>query len=192
MKKILKFYFYLAGELPQDELGEQAGVIARQPKLSFRKVLELEEGEFSKWESKDFSLLQTMLQRYQQSFAQLPQSSPEDDPLYLELHHAYQIFVLRIQHALELYAGVVSIRNGQREQAEQQLSVAQELSEQALGLIHEVEAYYRYPLDLLIEENPDSLTAYPFGYLHETSNAYLDQTRSPTTTVNPRCIRSCC
>ena len=168
-----EIYFYLAGELPQDELGEQAGVIARPPKQSFRKILELDDVSFSRWQNDDFKLLQDMLQRYQQSFEVLAEPDTDSDALYLELHHAYLIFILRIQHAIELYSGVIAVRNNLRDQAEQHLSETQKISEQALKLIHEVEADYRYPLDLLIKENPDSLTAYPFGYLHETSSAYF-------------------
>lgn len=168
-----EIYFYLAGELPQDELGEQAGVIARQPKLSFRKVLEMNDEEFSSWYRTDFEFLQEMLSRYQDLFETLPVYEEGDSSLYLELYTAYQLFTLRIQHAIALYAGVISTREGQRTQAEEHLVRAKQIGQDALSHVRRVEPYYRYPDTMLIEKNPQSLTAYPFGYLHETSTGYF-------------------
>ena len=33
-----EIYFYIAGELPQDELGQQAGIIARRPKRAYQEL----------------------------------------------------------------------------------------------------------------------------------------------------------
>ena len=40
-------YFYLAGELPKDELGESAGIIARPPKRSFKAIRDLDDASFA-------------------------------------------------------------------------------------------------------------------------------------------------
>ena len=45
-----EIYFYLSGELPQDEVGERVGIIARRPKRSFHSILELNEASYAKWQ----------------------------------------------------------------------------------------------------------------------------------------------
>ena len=168
-----EIYFYLAGELPQDELGEQAGVIARPPKRSYLHILEMSEDDFNTWRRDEFDMLSTMLEAYQTLFMTLSPPTMNERGLYTEFYVGYELFVERIKHAIALYSGVIAARAGDRTEAERQHQVAVDLGVSALEKIKVVESMYRYPIELLTALNPESLTAYPFGYLHETSTGYF-------------------
>ena len=196
-----EIYFYLAGELPQDELGEQAGILARRPKIAFQKIIAMTESDFTQWQTDDLQTLQSMLVAYQELFAsiedelsielaeneiiQIDHTTTDVDQiespfqqklqqgLQRELYISYQLFILRIQHVIALYSGVVAVRQQDRTQADMYAMQAQMIGQQALELIQIQQSFYRYPDEVLIEEKPESLTAYPFGYLYETSTAYF-------------------
>jgi len=165
-------YFYLAGELPQDELGEAAGILARRPKLSFQKVLNFTDQELTDWQATDMAQLLAMKAAYNPVFDALPVPSG-DDGLYAELHRVLSIYVQRIDHAIALYEGVVAARAGDRTTADARLATAKAITADVLTVIATAEGYYRYPAELLTEEKPESLTSYPFGYLWETSTGFF-------------------
>jgi len=165
--------FYLTGELPQDELGEAAGILARRPKLSFQKVLRFDDAAYQAWLDGDIAHLTEMKGAYQAILDQLPAPTAGDNALYAELYAGYHIFVQRIDHALTLYAGVGAARGDDRDGAEAKLAAAEAITAAVLAQVHAEEAHYRYPAALLTEEKPESLTSYPFGYLWETSTGYF-------------------
>ena len=76
-----EIYFYLSGELPQDELGEQAGII-RRPKIAFRRILEMDESAFEEWKTQDLEYLRQMHGAYASILEDLPNDL--DDSLWLE------------------------------------------------------------------------------------------------------------
>ncbi len=181
-------YFYLAGELPQDEIGQNAGILARRPKLAFRKVAMYDQADFDKWKHDDFEMLQRMRDDYQQILDTLPESAPKDGDLSSVLYHeAYttlRLYVMRIDHALALYSGVIEARKwvisttktdqekqAARDAAEAKLDEARAITEQVKQIVAEMETHYRYPVDLLAREKPESPTSYPFGYLYHTHTA---------------------
>ena len=168
-------YFYLAGELPQDELGAQAGVLARRPKLPFRALLSMDDNEIESWKTNDLDYLLLMKEKYLALFSTdlIIPPNDQDDPLYVELYLAYQLFIWRIEHSIALYTGALETRLGNQVAADDALTRAQMIGSQAMEAIHQGELLYRYPKELLVDELPQSLTAYPFGYLHETSTGYF-------------------
>ena len=79
-----------------------------------------------------------------------------------------------MEHTVALYGGVIALRAGDRESAEASLTLARGITEGVLAAVAEAEQeVYRYPLELVAREKPESLTAYPFGYLWETSTAFF-------------------
>ena len=188
-------YFYLAGELRQDELGQQAGILARRPKLAFSVVARYDEDEFAAWLSDDFEYLEAMLPRYQALLDQL--TAPEgpgdtlETTLYYELYNSFYVYVRRIEHAIALYSGVAAthgwvaevraegeeadedVRADALERAEAALGEARAITAEMLELFEAMEGIYRYDLDLLARAKPESPTAYPFGYLEQTSTGHF-------------------
>ena len=79
----------------------------------------------------------------------------------------------RIEHSIALYSGVIAIRLGDQQEAQAQLGVAEGITQAVQAQIKQMEKGYRYPLNLLSQEKPESLTAYPYGYLYETSSAFF-------------------
>ncbi len=172
-----EIYFYLSGELPQDEAGVRAGVVARQPKLALSSVLGYDDEAFGQWQSRDYAMLEAMRVAYAELLDQLPptesvEGSALQRQLYGELRRTAELFVMRIDHALNIYGGVIAARAGDEEAATAALDGAREISTRVVAMVAEGEAGYRYPLELLAEEKP-SLTAYPFGYLYETRTGFF-------------------
>lgn len=188
-------YFYLAGELVQDEVGEQAGVLARRPKLSYDRVLAMDDAAFEAWTRDDLDRLRAMSARYQPALDQLEAAAPAQiNDRWQELLAAHRLYVMRIAHAVALYEGVSAlrpwiverraaiaqsrepdeaIREAAREAVTEKLMAARAISAQALEAIQATEATYRYPLEWLAKPKPNSLTSYKIGYLEETSRAYF-------------------
>ncbi len=170
-------YFYLAGELPQDEAGAKAGVLARRPKIPFNEVYGYDDEAFATWQSRDLDMLERVRADYQALLDALPETTEgteQQQRLFLELRSAAAIYVWRIEHALALYRGVVSARGEDETAARARLDEARAISAKAKAAILEVESkVYRSPLEVLAREKPESKTAYPFGYLYETSTAYF-------------------
>lgn len=192
-------YFYLSGELTQDEVGERAGVLARRPKVAYDRVVKMTDAEFTAWKRDDFDMLVAMVPRYKAELDKLPEgpgegATAEQAALHLEVRTALVLYVKRIEHAIALYSGVQearkwaleqqAARDGEREpdttirdaaklKWQEHLEAARAISAEVKTLIGAVEANYRYPLDLLIQDKPESLTAYPFGYLKETHEAFF-------------------
>lgn len=170
-------FFYVAGELPQDEVGAQAGLTARRPKIAFKTVLEYDDETFAAWEAGDLTRLRAMRDAYTGAFGDFPadpaDASAQQLALLGEMRDVLSLYVQRIEQAVMLYEGVVAVRAGDRELAEARLAEARAVTEGAAQLIEAGETRYRYPLELLTELKPESKTAYPFGYLYETSTAFF-------------------
>ncbi len=188
-------YFYVAGELRQDEIGAQAGILARRPKIAFPTVVRYDDEEFAAWYADDYELLLEMRDAYADIFDVLeppdvPDGSNLADVLYFESYSVLQLFVMRIEHALALYGAVIDVRdwvaareNGAVEgdedharllaAAQAKLDEAKSITDAAHDIILANEAFYRYPTSILTEEKPDSLTLYKFGYLEETHTAHF-------------------
>ena len=192
-------YFYLAGEMRQDEIGEMAGILARRPKLAFHKVLTFDDAEFATWQTDDLQLLLSMLDAYETLLEPLPDSldegSDQQKMLYKEIVTGLYVYTQRIAHAIALYKGVAAVRPWAREvdraaaadpplmpdeeikrqakeAAEGYLQEAEAISVSMISIFKEMEGLYRYPIDLLAREK-DSLTSYPYGYLWETSTGHF-------------------
>lgn len=192
-------YFYLAGELTQDELGERAGVLARRPKLSYDKVLQMSEDEFKAWEKSDLELLRSMLIEYKAELDKLPEAldasaTQLQRDRFEEVKLVHTLYVRRIEHAIALYETVSLLRPyAQERQAARRegrepdmalammtatdaaagLANARALSADAQAMITQGESLYRFPLEMLARPIPESKTSYPFGYLEETGRAYF-------------------
>jgi hypothetical protein len=166
-----EIYFYLAGELPQDELGAQIGIVARRPKRAFKEIVALGASEFATWKSADYDLLIEMEGVFAGLLAKIPTG---DTHLTRELRRTAELYVERLRHTVALYGGAIAIRDGDRDAAESLLAVARAITVDVLEAVQEAEDdVYRHPIDLLAREKPESLTAYPFGYLWQTSTAFF-------------------
>lgn len=190
--------FYLAGELPQDEVGAAAGVLARPPKVPFRRVLEMDDDALAAWKAADLDRLAAMRAEMEPILAGLPEVSKEwsDQTRRLagEVRDALRLFVMRLDHALALYQAVVAARDWRVEkarasalsrgpdpsvraaavsEAEARLHEARAITSQVIEVVRTGEARYRNSVEQVARPRPDSLTAYKFGYLYETSTAYF-------------------
>ncbi len=169
-------YFYLAGELPQDEIGAQAGILARRPKIAFNQVLAYDDDTFAAWRADDLDTLHSMLDEYGAVFDTLPEPGDGDGlgaELYAELYDTLWVYVQRISHAVALYEGVVDARAGDRDAAEAHLADAEAITAAVIAVLQAAEQRYRYPIELLARSKPESLTAYPYGYLEQTSTGFF-------------------
>ena len=189
--------FYLSGELKQDEVGAQAGVLARRPKVSYGTVLEMDDADFAAWQADDYELLQKMYSQLSMLLPSLPEVGASDDsPAYDEIAEGLWVTVRRIEHALALYGAVQAARPWYLEQqraaaadppedpdvqikatataeAFALLADARVISAGVVQKIQAAESRYRYPVELLAREKPESLTAYKFGYLEQTSSGHF-------------------
>jgi len=193
-------YFYVAGELRQDEVGEMAGILARRPKLSFQKVLDMDENTFNTWKNSDLSMLRRMQSAYVAELEKLPQTleggSDAQKHLYKETYSGLYVFVKRIEHAIALYEGVAesrawalekqraaqadpvedpdeTIRTSALATANAKLESAETITREVLAIFKDMENEYRYPIELLAREKPETKTAYPYGYLEQTSSGHF-------------------
>jgi hypothetical protein len=191
-------FFYVAGELRQDEIGEQAGIAARRPKVAYNHVVEMNEADFAAWKQNDYEMLERMREEYGALFERLTPSTGRGETLEQNLYHeayvTHDIYVRRLDHALALYAGVQKVREynrlrraalaseeevdaGERErlltEALGYLGQAEAISEAVIALVADVEHLYRYPVDILARLKPETLTGYPFGYLYETHTGHF-------------------
>ena len=164
-------YFSLAGELPQDELGAQIGLIARPTKRAFKEVAAMSDEDFAVWKAEDYERLGDMEYAYTVLLAFIPEG---EHALGRELRRTAELYVARIRHTIALYSATMAVRDGDRESAESLLDDARDITQEVIETVAEAEAdVYRYPLELLAREKPESLTAYPFGYLWETSTGFF-------------------
>lgn len=188
-------YFYLAGELLQDELGQQAGVLARRPKRAFTEIANLKDADYAKWEKEDLAKLKAMYTDYKKLYDMLPEKSEDswaDLPkkLYLELHTTLKLYIWRIEHTVLLYESVQLTRKGRedggpgadsdkairekaRKDAQANIDAAKAITQKVLKEVATIQAnVYRYPKEILYTERK-SLTSYPFGYVWQTSTAFF-------------------
>lgn len=188
-------YFYLAGELPQDEVGAQVGVLARRPKPAYIDILALDAAAFEAWEQGELARLQTLAADRRDAFDAFESElgprteAPTPDALTRialveEQVAVLDLYALRAEHTATLYEAVAILHRGgwddpdggddaSLDDARALLDDARAMSARALDVIREQESNYRYPLDRLTAPRPSSLTAYPFGYLEETHRAYF-------------------
>jgi hypothetical protein len=172
--------FYLAGELPQDEAGAAAGILARRPKIAFKTVYGYDQATFDTWKSRDYDRLvafRDALAPVVAPLAALAAESGAGEPgvtaRTLEAVEAYTLLLRRVEHAIAVYGGTIAVRAGDRAAAEAALAAAREISEEVKSRVAKVEAIYRDPFEILAAPKPESLTSYPFGYLAETHTAYF-------------------
>ncbi|MEY3012255.1 MAG: hypothetical protein RIT45_990 [Pseudomonadota bacterium] len=191
--------FYLAGELPQDEIGAAAGILARRPKPAFATVLAYDDAQWKAFVQGDLADLAAMEQAYAGLLAELPAPAAEAAPadlsarLYAELHATLWLYVRRIEHTRRLYQGVVAlrpwheaklaagptgepdlaIRDAAKAAAAVELSAAVTIGDAVAVAVVDGEQRYRYPLSMLARPKPQTLTSYPFGYLEQTSTAFF-------------------
>jgi hypothetical protein len=116
--------------------------------------------------------------------------------LVRETSRVLDIYLRRIDHTIALYSGVsaarawrleqlraaaaepteepdVAIREQAKAEAYAKLAAARVISAGAVQLLQAAESDYRYPVELLAREKPESLTAYPYGYLWQTSTGHF-------------------
>lgn len=190
-------FFYLAGELPQDEAGAAAGVIARPPKLPFSRVFQMDDDALASWKAQDLDRLVEMRAELGVVFESLPdetRGTEQNRRLFGEVRDAMRLFLMRLDHAVALYSGVMAAREWRVEneraaaegrepdasvqvaakaKAEARLGEARAITDQVRAIVAEGERRYREPLEQVARPRPDNLTAYKFGYLWETSTAYF-------------------
>ncbi len=176
-------YFYLAGELPQDELGEQAGVLARRPKIAFRQLLEWDDATFDAWKARDFAMLERMRGEYAALRDALPAAgtgTEQQKRLYAEARDALHVSARRVDHAVALYGGAAAARawrasrsSEDEARARAALDLARAITAEVTALFVAAEDRYRYPREILTLPKPESPTAYRFGYLAETSTGFF-------------------
>lgn len=192
--------FYLAGELTQDEIGEQAGILARRPKIAFKRVLEMDNAEFTAWQQGDFALLAEILPPYQALLAKLPETlsdgTESQQKLYRETRRVLWIYVQRIQHTIELYGAVIAMRPWRQAvqlaeaaspgavpgdalktttqtATQQRIDAAKAITKAVRAVIADQEKDYRSPAALLTDKKPKSLTSYRFGYLEQAHTGHF-------------------
>ena len=164
--------FYLSGELPQDEVGATAGLLARRPKIAFPKVLQWDAAAFAAWRDGELADLRAMGSEIAALVARLPATCGGEGRC-VEAVTGIRLLADRVAQAVALYDGVVALRSGDETTARARLAEARALSAGAIDAIHAVEAFYRDPAAILREEKPETLTVYPFGYLWETHTGYF-------------------
>jgi hypothetical protein len=170
-------YFYIAGELPQDEIGKQAGVYARPPKPAFGDIYGLADEAFAAWRAKDFDMLVRMRGEYSAALEGLPAEAPSgtdtQKALYEEFIRAYTVTLRRVEHTIALYNGVIAARAGDETAAREKLEQAKAITAEVQTDLVAMEELYRDPVELLARPLPESLTSYPYGYLEQTSTGYF-------------------
>jgi len=170
-------YFYLAGELPQDEIGAAAGILARRPKLAFQEVVRYSQREFGDWRVTDYLMLESMRDQYRKVVKGMPDKlgpgSALSVKLYEELYNSIWVFHKRIEHAYALYTGAIGVRDEDEKLAREKLAEARAISAEVIEVLQGMEKNYRYPVELLGRKKPESLTSYKYGYLYETSTGFF-------------------
>lgn len=183
-------YFYLAGELRQDEIGARAGILARRPKLAFADVVAMDEAAYTAWRRGEFAALRAMRTDYGAVFDAMPPRAERpgtlSETLYAELHDALYVYVRRIDHVVALYGALDAVRTwAQHEEgdgadrdallaeAEAGLAEVRAISAEMMALFGAAESRYRFPIQLLAREKPETLTAYPYGYVWQVSTAHF-------------------
>jgi hypothetical protein len=172
-----QIYFYLSGELPQDEIGAAAGITSRPPKLAYQDVVRFSQREFGDWRVNDYLMLESMRGEYKKVVKGMPRKlgpgSQLSVKLYEELYNSVWVFHKRVEHAYVLYTGVIAVRDGDETLAKEKLAEARAISAEVIEVLQGMEKNYRYPVDLLCREKPESLTSYKYGYLYEASTGFF-------------------
>ena len=168
-------FFYLAGESEGDELGMSAGLGGRPAKPPFWEVYTCDDEPFDAWVEGDLAWLNEVRSAYHEIHAAVtPCAAGPDDPLLVEMCAALGLSAARAEQAYLHYAAVADARAGDEGAAYAKLELARLITEQVKETVADVEArVYRWPLELLAEEKPQSLTPYKFGYLWETRTAHF-------------------
>jgi len=187
-------YFAIAGELLQDEIGQQAGVLARRPKRSYLSIYNMKPDAFKKWDQGEFAQLQQMEKDYKKLFAKLTKEPSKDlnataKKLYTELYATLQIYIWRMEHTVLLNHAIKKARLGRSDEgvgadekskraghikeATDMVTKAEVISQNVIKKVAEIQGkIYRYPPDILSTKRK-SLTSYPFGYLWETTTGHF-------------------
>lgn len=174
-------FFYLAGESAHDEIGAVSGLVGRPVKVAFWDVYNANDADFEVWRDGDFEQVLGMAAFYAEVAANVASADPgphADDPgledRFFEFRSSIEVSAWRARHAALLYGAVADARTHDEDSAYAKLKAARALTDDVRARVAQMEQrVYRYPLALLAEPKPDSLTAYPFGYLHETRTAHF-------------------
>ena len=100
---------------------------------------------------------------------------PEQGIVLEELTRGLEVTALRARHrALTIRALIETKKEkaGKGGLSEQFLAQAAKVREQALSLVREQEAIYRYPIELVARKR-NNFTSYQFGYLYPASNLFF-------------------
>jgi hypothetical protein len=100
---------------------------------------------------------------------------PEQGIVLEELTRGLEVTALRAHHrALTIRSFIETKKEnaGKDGHSEQFLAQAECVREQALSLVRQQEAIYRYPIELVARKS-DNFTSYQFGYLYPTSNLFF-------------------
>jgi len=100
---------------------------------------------------------------------------PEQGIVLGELTRGLEVTALRARHrALTIRALIVAKKDktGDDGQSGKFLAQAACVREQALSLVRQQEAIYRYPIELVARERAN-FTSYAFGYLYPASNLFF-------------------
>ncbi len=166
--------FYLAGELTQDEVGAQIGILARRPKIAFKDVWEYDAATYDAWKIRDLDRLTQFSAEVAAALDGMPPAADGEPTLLTELRRSYTLLLDRVSHTVLLYGAIGDIRAKDRPAADAKLAEARLITEEVKALVAATEAeIYRDPLNILAEPKPETLTAYPIGYLAETRTAFF-------------------
>lgn len=169
--------FYLSGELPQDEIGAQAGILARRPKLPYKTVIGYSDAELAAWKASDLDRLVALRDAVAPLVTPLPaalaEGTDQQRRLYREAQRTLWVFLQRVEHAIAIYAAVVDVRAGDRDAAEAGLAKARAITTAVWAVLQAAEDDYQDPIAILARDKPETLTSYPYGYLAETSTGFF-------------------
>ena len=166
--------FYLAGELTQDEVGAQIGILARRPKIAFKDVWEYDAATYDTWKVRDLDRLTQFQLDMAEALQDMPSAADGEPLLLTELRRSYTLLHRRAEHTVLLYGAIGDIRAKDRGAAEKKLVEARLITDEVKEVVAATEtAIYRDPLTILAEPKPETLTAYPIGYLAETRTAFF-------------------
>ena len=111
----------------------------------------------------------------QQNYRLSGRGLPDQGVLLNELTRGLEVTALRARHrALTIRALIETKKEkaGKVGRSEQFLALAANVREQAMSLVHQQEAIYRYPVELVARER-NNFTSYQFGYLYPASNLFF-------------------
>jgi len=111
----------------------------------------------------------------QRDYRLAPTGIPEQGIVLGELTRGLEVTALRARHRALTIRALIATKKEQTDtggQFEQFLAQAAGVREEALSLVRQQEAIYRYPVELIARER-NTYTSYQFGYLYTASNLFF-------------------